>query len=717
MDRVSPEVSLADLPDAVLTALSLEFSALSPTARRVLEGAAVSGDPFQPELASAAAAASDEEAMAALDDLLRLDLIRTTDVPRRFRFRHPLVRRAVYETTAPAWRLGAHERCADALAAIGASALERAPHVERAAGEGDLDAVAVLREAGEAALRLAPASAARWFANALRLLPATVPPQERSGLLLARAGALAADGHFTESHEALLQTLATVPKESTTQHAAITAACARVEHLLGEYEEAHARLSDELANLPEPASPEAVSLMIELGMVTVNRTHYHAVGKWAARALDTARLLDDPPLLATALAMVAMADAVSGDGQHAKAVVRRAKEVIDSLSDEELAKRLDAAIWLAVAEFYSDRYAESDAHIDRALAIARATGQGELLLFFLYLQARVWYVRGKLAPAAELMDGAVEAARVLGNREALAWSLYSRSSVALASGDLGLALGTAEESVGLTRGVRANYVSAWGGVWLAACLLEDRRGEEAVEVLLGSAGGPELTLIPSGWRGYCFDLLAQCNLAAGNLAAARRAAVDAEACAATVNLPMAHAWAARAAAAVELSGGDPASAAEHALASASAASETGAPIEAARARALAGRALACVGERERAVAELQAAVAVLDACGALRYRDEAERELGKLGHRTHRRSQPGKADGNGIETLTARELEVAQLVVDRRTNPEIAAQLFLSNKTVETHLRNIFRKMGVRSRVELARTVERSTRATTTAQT
>ena len=66
-------------------------------------------------------------------------------------------------------------------------------------------------------------------------------------------------------------------------------------------------------------------------------------------------------------------------------------------------------------------------------------------------------------------------------------------------------------------------------------------------------------------------------------------------------------------------------------------------------------------------------------------------------------------DGKGIETLTARELQVARLVVDRKTNSEIAAELFLSNKTVESHLRNIFRKLNVASRVELARAVERAT--------
>ena len=98
----------------------------------------------------------------------------------------------------------------------------------------------------------------------------------------------------------------------------------------------------------------------------------------------------------------------------------------------------------------------------------------------------------------------------------------------------------------------------------------------------------------------------------------------------------------------------------------------------------------------------------LDACGALRYRDETERELRKLGHRIHRRTRPGKTDGTGIESLTQRELQVARLVVDRKTNPEIAAELFLSQKTVETHLRNIFRKIDVSSRVALARAVERA---------
>src|SRR5262249_53294319 len=79
-----------------------------------------------------------------------------------------------------------------------------------------------------------------------------------------------------------------------------------------------------------------------------------------------------------------------------------------------------------------------------------------------------------------------------------------------------------------------------------------------------------------------------------------------------------------------------------------------------------------------------------------------------LGHRPHRRTRPGTANGAGIESLTGRELQVACLVVDRKTNPQIAAELFLSQKTVETHLHNIFYKMGVTTRTALARAVERA---------
>jgi DNA-binding CsgD family transcriptional regulator len=102
------------------------------------------------------------------------------------------------------------------------------------------------------------------------------------------------------------------------------------------------------------------------------------------------------------------------------------------------------------------------------------------------------------------------------------------------------------------------------------------------------------------------------------------------------------------------------------------------------------------------------AASEFDAFGAFRYRDQVDFQLRQLGGTIHRRSRPGQTDGRGVETLTGRELEVAELVLDRRTNREIAEMLFLSTKTVESHMRNIFNKLGVSSRVEVARTLSQA---------
>jgi ATP/maltotriose-dependent transcriptional regulator MalT len=705
-----PNVSLSGLgvPAAVATSLSEELTMLSDCGRLVLDGAAVAGDPFELELAAAAAATSEAAATSAVDELLELDLVRGTDAPRRFRFRHPLVRRAVYEATAGGWRLGAHERCAEALAARGASAAARAHHVERSAREGDSAAVAVLRRAGEEAARLAPDSAARWFGGALRLLPQTAPAQDRVELLLARAGALAAAGHFTAGHEAMLEAVAIVPKQPRALCTTVATACAGVERFLGRYEQAHARLVGSLRVLPEPASVESVELLIELTLNEFYRSSYDAMHHWAGRAVSDAKLVGDRVLTAAALAMPALASAMTGPTETARSHRAEAAALVDELSDEELAPRSDAAGWLAIAEVYLDLYVEADAHASRALELGRATARGDPLHRLYPVLPRIWYVRGKLAEAGELLDGAIEAARLLGSPPALSGNLFNRAVVALAVGDLELALATAEEGVELTRDLDDGLVTAWAAVRLAEVLFETGRPDRAVELLLDRAGGEQLTSIPGGWRAFCLALLTRCRLALDRGKEAERTARLAEATAAAVQLPLAGAWADRAAAAVALHSGETALAIERALASADAARRIGAPIEDALSRTLAGRALAHAGERERAVAELQLAAATFDACGALRFRASVERELGKLGRRPHRRTRAGESDGTSIASLTERELQVARLVVDRRTNAEIAAELFLSRKTIEAHLHTIFRKLGVSTRVEVAREMERA---------
>jgi ATP/maltotriose-dependent transcriptional regulator MalT len=696
-----------DVPAAVAAALAEEFALLSGEARLVLQGAAVAGDPFRPELAAAAANTSDGLALDALDALLRLDLIRETDVPRRFRFRHPLVRRAVEKSTPAGWGLGAHERCAAALERQGASAPERAHHVVLAARQGDMAAVALLREAGETTAQRAPASAAVWFGESLRLLPETAPAEVRIELLLARARALAATGQFAQGHSVLLESFELVPSEAVSLRVRLTTACAGVEHLLGRHEQAHTRLVGAMESLQDQASPAAAELMIALAMDGFSLMDYGWMREWADRALTTALRLGDRPLAAAATAVLAFACAADGAITEAQTRRHEAAAMVADLSDHQLAFHLDSAVHLAGAELYLDCYPEAESHAARAMAIGLATGQSELVPLAYSILGQVRLLRGQLAEAADMLDNAVDGARLSGNVQALVGDLINRSLTAVAAGDIDLALGTAQETVELTEGLDQSLVCA-AGVATAAALLETGNPGRAVDILLRSSGGEELLLIPGVWRARSLELLTRCWLALGRPREAARAASLAETVAARLTLRVARSMADRALAAVALATGTPDVAAQHALASAVTADEVGTPVDAALSRTLAGRALARAGERDRAIAQLGQAAEVFHACGALRYRAAAEFELRRLGQRIHRRTKPGDPHKSGVQSLTSRELEIARLVVDRRTNPEIAEALFLSPKTVETHLRHLFHKLDVSSRVEVARAIERS---------
>ena len=129
----------------------------------------------------------------------------------------------------------------------------------------------------------------------------------------------------------------------------------------------------------------------------------------------------------------------------------------------------------------------------------------------------------------------------------------------------------------------------------------------------------------------------------------------------------------------------------------------------ARSQVLAGRALALAGERTEAIRVLRSAERTFDDCGIERDRDLARRELRRLNARSEPRGPSAPGD-SGLASLSTREREVAELVTARHTNREIAATLFLSEKTVESHLRNITRKLGVSSRVAVARLVEQARR-------
>jgi ATP/maltotriose-dependent transcriptional regulator MalT len=699
------------LPPAVAAALAGELADLPTGARAFLDAAAVVGDPFELDFAAATAQVSEADALTALDPLLSAGFLHRTDVPRRFRFRHPILRRAVYDATGNAWRSGAHERAARALAAHGEPAAARAHHVDQFASLGDRDAIRLFREAADAGAERAPASAARWYRAALRLLPHDAEDaEERADLLERLAAVLAGNGQFEESRAALLELVTVAPAERPARRVRASAACARIEHLLGRHEAAHERLLAALDQLAPGDSLDRAALMLDLAMDAYFGRRYEPMRQWGLQALAVARALDDRPLTAAAHAVVCLAEAYDGRMDDAQAHGEEARQLVDALPDDELAIRLDAAANLGAAEIYLGRSEDAIAHLQRGLALGRATGQGQLFPLLTQELAVALARLGRLDEALEHLDGAIEAARLAGSAQSLAWTLMNRSWTAMVSGDLDSALAAAEESAELVRGLDDSPVATWSACILGGVLLE--RGEVArgLAVIYGGAGGPELTRVPGDFPVLIQERVAGALVAAGRLDEAEIAAGRAAARAEAIGLALSSAVAARATARVLLARGDVEGAAARALEAAAAADGVGARLEAARSRTVAGRALIAAGEKGRAAEELEAAAAALDACGAIRDRDEAERELRRLGSRSHRRRGGARTDGEGLAALTARELEVARLVVDRRTNPEIAAELFLSQKTVETHLRNAFRKLGVSSRVELARAVERGDR-------
>ena len=127
------------LPEAVAAAISAEAASLSPDSRRFSEAAAVVGDPFDIDLVGQVTG-REESPAELIDELTGRGLIRPTEIPRRFAFRHPLVRSAIYESTPPGTRLADHERAALVLADSDAPATEQARHLVLAARPGDEEA-------------------------------------------------------------------------------------------------------------------------------------------------------------------------------------------------------------------------------------------------------------------------------------------------------------------------------------------------------------------------------------------------------------------------------------------------------------------------------------------------------------------------------------------------------------------------------------------------
>ncbi|MBP2329563.1 DNA-binding NarL/FixJ family response regulator/RecA/RadA recombinase [Kibdelosporangium banguiense] len=693
-------VSLDGVPSLVRASLQAELAMLPERVRLVAHASAVAGDPFEPDLMAAVAGLSRKEADSALDDLVARDLVQST-APGRLSYRHPIVRAAAYEDAGVGWLVQAHARAWNALAERGASMVQRAPHVEHAALTGNDEAIAVLVAAAKAVAGRAPADAAHWLSVALRLLPDEGEGDvRRLELLTDMARFLGISGQLWEARDVLHEVLRLLPRAAADRRVRAVSFCATLEHLLGRIDEASALLLAELRGLPRLEDGAATALQLGLAEASLRRGDVADSRTWTGSAYLLASRHEDRPARATAASFTAYADYLAEDISAALKHCSHAALLVDGLTDGELAERLNGLVWLGWVEHDLERCGVARRHLERGLAVARATGQNSLLTRLLVSRGRVLLWQGLLVQAKECFVDAEEAALLVRSPWLHAFALAMRCQVAALTGESEQALRLGEEACRLA-GPPADWLSLWTAKLLAHAHLMADDPVGCSSILDIASRDPVLPLVDPARRPAWFEFFTTAALALDRVAEGEQWAARAEATAASlVALPGRRAFARLARARVLYASGDPAHAGTAARTAAAEFIKSDNRLDAGRAWLLAGTATATTGERPRALDELEQARVLFARCGANGLQERAVRELRRLGRRVPRgvTGQRNPRDAVGSAALTSREREVADLLVTGMTSRQIAAKLYLSPRTVDHHAEHIIAKLGVTSR-------------------
>jgi len=693
------------VPRAVIAAIHEQLMGVSEAARRALEAAAVAGESFEPELIAAIAEIDEPDALKAVDELLDFDLLQATDAPRRFRFRHPIVRRAVYDRMARGWQIGAHARAALSLAHARVPASAIAHHVEASAAVGDEQAIALLTEAGREVAPRAPETAGRWLLAATRLLPRRGGDADRRvSLLFEAASALTFAGAYEEALAALNEIGALLSPTCVRERAELVAKISFATRMSGRPLETRLLVTRALDGLP-PESSSALALKLELAIDHYWRGEFARMHEASEPVLAEARDRGETLFVAFAAALCSMASGSLNRPGHALAELDEAREALDSLSDQRVAERIDVAGYVAQAASALERIDDALECISRGKALAEVTGQTPYIPGMLVQETNALFMKGRIGEAKAVAETTTDAAVLTGNDQFAIWALWADAMVCSCAGDTTRALTSAREAVARSEHMPATFFSRLSRLHLAAALHAGGDLANARAELARLEEGPAQQLLDLR-GGHGWELLVLTQLAVGELDAAADSAARAEARARATSLPQRTVTALSASAAVLLARGDPAGAIERAREAIASASSAGNPLLGARARALVGTAHGRRGETQEAIAELEQAEQTLLDCGALREADAAARELRRLGHRGPRRVRAASR-GTGSDALSPREAEIATLVAAGNRNRDVAAALFLSEKTVESHLARIYGKVGVHSRAALAAIIAR----------
>jgi DNA-binding CsgD family transcriptional regulator len=648
---------LDDLPRATREALML-VAALGHPSRTLLEAAGVTQDVLEPALAAHLIGLADET----------------------IRFTHPLLASVLYQGLSPAERRRVHR----VLAEIVDDTVARARHLALASEGPDAAIAAALDEAGAiATARGAPTVAAELGELALRLTPADAR-EDRNRRLLAAAGAHLTSGDHRRARALAHELLATTPGGQARAEAFVL--LSQVEAEAGIVERAIALLREALL---EPSAHPALLAAIHrsLGGIVRITEGLHAAERHARASLELAEQLDDDALRAAALARLSLLRfnagepdalrlaeqasdlaATAGDPQRLEVAFdlahvlvwsvqhERGRALLESL-DRELRERDEPAsanaLWyLSLLELQAGRWTLAADYIGRAREIRRqyAIEERESALT-LVVVARVAVHRGELELARELAKRGCEVAE--GQSACLAPLEAVLGFVDRWSGDA--AAGVAH----FAAAERAAQAAEWGEpnmYWWRAefveALLELGRPDDAVRLL----DTWEADAVRVG-REWVLAQIARCR----GLAAAAHA--DVEGALSTL---------------------------EQAVTQHEAVED---PFGHARALLALGVTRRRARQKRAAREAIEAALTGFEELGAATWAARARAERVRIGGRR-------RASG-----LSPAESRVAELVAEGRSNREVAAALFLGERTVETHLTHIYAKLGVRSRTELSRTL------------
>ena len=597
-------------------------------------------------------------------------------------FEHPLTRSAAYATASGAEQRQAHRALA-LVSPVGSA--ERAWHLSAAAAGVDAEAADALESWGEDALsRGAPSSALRAFDRAASLSESA---DESARRLLRGAGAARLAGMTDRAREAIAQA-----RERTADPLVRADALALLFQIdAWSAPVATARSISAEAERTAALDPARGARMLAEAATALMRSGAMSQGvDMADRALAQARAHGRPD------------DAVEVAVLFARVADARAPEAIEGLREvgerlllvdppgAQTAALLQQVAWLHI---WTERYGHAARLLDHAVAHGRARAPGTLPMA-LAMRAELGYRRSRwlvaLADATE--SASLAAAFEQAHARGLALACQARIGACLGREDDCRAAAAEAAEIGRRLGGEGSPISAWGSPALG--LLELGRGRpdaatphfETVATTFVRGGIREPSVVLTGGD------LVECLVRAGRRAEAEAALAVFEDLARRADRIGARAIAARCRGLMADDGAFERPFEEALWLH----RDVDTPFEEARTALCLGERLRRARRRADARVHLRAALGVFEGLGAVDWAATARGELGVTGETAAPRSGPRS------DALTPQELQVALMVASGATNREAGSRLFLSAKTIEAHLGRIYRKLGVRSRTELA---------------